>query len=182
MAYTSPKDMWNVPGKSEADSSGIHVSHISRVPYSPTRRVSPLRDDTLYRPEERTQETQETREPIHPRSWFYYRAPDIFESTAGLPSTADMPEDRQHRRLVPEADSRPPSFFWGEGLFVFPLTLVYTVISYTVLCGARSDVRRALLEISGTECQVSPFSCQSRDFSRDPARLETGSIWQLYLS
>ena len=138
MAYTSPKDMWNVPGKSEADSSGIHVSHISRVPYYPTRRVSPLRDDTLYRPEERTQETQETREPIHPRSWFYYRAPDIFESTAGLPSTADMPEDRQHRRLVPEADSRPPSFFWGEGLFVFPLTLVYTVISYTVLCGARS--------------------------------------------
>jgi cytochrome d ubiquinol oxidase subunit II len=25
--------------------------------------------------------------------------------------------------------------FWGEGLFVFPLMLLYTVISYAVFCG-----------------------------------------------
>jgi cytochrome d ubiquinol oxidase subunit II len=25
--------------------------------------------------------------------------------------------------------------FWGEGLFVFPLMLIYTVISYTVFRG-----------------------------------------------
>jgi hypothetical protein len=32
--------------------------------------------------------------------------------------------------------------FWGEGLFVFPLMLIYTVISY--LSKAKSDRRRGI--------------------------------------
>ena len=60
--------------------------------------------------------------------------------------------------LTIEEAAAPPSslafMFWGEGLFVFPLMLLYTAISYSVFRGKVRPTAGYLSQVDGRHQQT----------------------------
>ena len=61
--------------------------------------------------------------------------------------------------------------FWGEGLFVFPLMLLYTIISYSRLQGQSRIHAPALLRLLGSRTPVATI--KPPPSSAGPVRCET---------
>jgi cytochrome d ubiquinol oxidase subunit II len=74
----------------------------------------------------------------HWDSWPYYMVVLIFLSAFGTLAISFWPHMIPFSITIDEAAAPHSSLafmFWGEGLFVFPLMLLYTVISYSVFRG-----------------------------------------------